>query len=157
MKFMRIKHFLLAAALAGAAPFAAAAFQANMTLEQAEAEVRAQMANSTLQQIAQRALDAKLDPSLVTTAIINATSSPISEVVTAVLRAGAPLQAVVNGALAAGATREDVIAGALAANVQLPTVVAAINTSTTGGGGATGGAGAGGSIGAGSGGSVSPS
>jgi len=126
MKLMQIKHFLLALALVAVTPYASAAFQAGMTLEQVEAEARVQLASASLQQVAQNALAAKLDASLVTTALINVTSGRLDEVIAALLRAGAPLQAVVNAALLAGATRDEVTQGALAAGVTLPVVVAAI-------------------------------
>jgi hypothetical protein len=132
MKSMRINRFLLALALAAAAPFAAAAFQSGMTVEQAEAEVKVQRAaGATLAQIIQNAQKAPLNAGLITTALINGTDFSVAEIVEAMLRAGAPLQAVVDAALAAGATPQDVTLGALAANVQLAVVIAAIAASPT--------------------------
>jgi len=134
MKFMKIKHLILALALAAAAPFAAAAFQSTMTLEQVEAEMQTQLAaGTTLVQVAQNALAAKISPGLVTTALLNATTVDAEEVVAAMLRAGAPLQAVVDAALAAGASTESVRLGALAAGVTLVAVSDAINSSSSGG------------------------
>jgi hypothetical protein len=155
MKFMKIKHLLVALALAATAPFATAAFQSGMTVEQAEAEVRLQRAaGATLAQIIQNAQKAPLNAGLITTALINGTDFSVAEIVEALLRAGAPLQVVVNAALAAGATADDVRLGALAAKVSLADVQAAIALSPTARG-AGGVPGAGGSVG--SGGSVSPS
>lgn len=133
MKLMQIKHLAVALALATAAPFAAAAFQAGMTVEQAEAEVKAQLAaGATLAQIVANAQKAPLNPGLITTALINATdSTAIAAVVEALLRAGVPLQVVVNAALAAGASPDAVTQGALAAGVQLSVIVAAIAASPT--------------------------
>ncbi len=154
MKFMQIRHLLIALALVAVAPFAAAAFQPGMTVEQAEAEVRVQRAaGATLAQLIQNAQKAPLNAGLITTALINGTDFSIADIVEAMLRAGAPLQVVVNAALAAGATPEDVTLGALAAKVQLAVVQAAIAASpmagrstVPGAGGSGGGVGAGGSV-----------
>jgi len=154
MKFMKIKHLILALALSAAAPFAAAAFNGSMNLEQVEAEMQTQLATgATLVQVAQNALAAGLSPALVTTALLNATTVSAEEVVTAMLLANAPLQAVVNAALAAGVSRDAVTRGALAAKVTLINVVAAINSSPS----TIGGTGNVPRPGGGPGGSVSPS
>jgi flagellar hook-basal body complex protein FliE len=132
MKLMHIRHLIAALALAAAAPFAGAAFQPGMTVEQAEAEVRLQRtAGATLAQIIQNAQKAPLNAGLITTALINGTDSSIADIVEALLRAGAPLQVVVNAALAAGASSAAVLQGALAAGTPLPDITAAIAASPT--------------------------
>jgi hypothetical protein len=131
MNSLKIKQFILALTLALVAPLAAAVFQKGMTLEQAEAEVKAQLATgATLTQIAQRALAAGLPAGVATTAMINATNNA-SGVVTAMLVNNAPLQPVVNAALATGATLESVTLGATAANVPSTAIEAAIAASPT--------------------------
>jgi len=130
MKFMQIRHLVVALALAVVAPLGAAAFQSGMTVEQAETEVRAQLAGkATLAQIAQRALAAGLNAGLVTTAMINATEGPVDGVIAAVLGAGGNLQAVVNAAIVAGVARDEITQGAAAAGVTLQAVLAAIANS----------------------------
>jgi hypothetical protein len=129
MKYIQIRHLLIALALAAVAPFALAAFQSNMTIEQAEAEVKLQRADgATLTQIIQNAQKAPLSANMITAALINA-GFDAADVVTAMLRNGAPLQTVVNAALAAGASTAAIRQGALAANVTLAAVQAAIDAS----------------------------
>lgn len=131
MKSVQIRHLLIALALAAVSPFAAAAFQPGMNVEQAEAEATAQQAaGATLAQIVANAQKAPLNAGLITNALINAGFSA-ADVVAAMLRAGAPLQVVVNAAFNAGASAAEIRQGALAANVPLADVNAAIDASPT--------------------------
>ena len=131
MKSMQIRHLIVALALAALSPFAAAAFQPGMNVEQAEAEARLQRsAGATLAQIVANAQKAPLNAGLITNALINA-GFDAADVVAAMLRAGAPLQVVVNAAFNAGASSGAIQASAVAAGVPLADVLAAIDASPT--------------------------
>ena len=125
-----LKNLLCALALAAFAPLAAAQFQAGMSVEQVEAQVKTQLAaGATLAQIAQQALAAKLDAGLVTAALVTSSGNPAGAV-SAMVSAGAPVQTVVSAALAAGASADAVTQGAVAAGVPLASVQGAIQNSS---------------------------
>jgi hypothetical protein len=126
MQRRTLKTFLATLALAAFAPLAAAQFQAGMSVEQIEAQVKSQLATgATLAQIAQQALAAGLDAGLVTAALVTSSGNP-ADAVSAMLSAGAPVQVVVDAALGAGASTDSVTQGAVAAGVPPTTVQAAI-------------------------------
>ena len=155
MQAYGFKRFILMTALLLAAPFAAAQFQPGMTLEQAEAQVKARQASgATAEQIAQEAAAAKVDAGVMTIAMINSGINAAT-VVQAMINSGATVQAVVNAAIAAGATPDSVTQGATAANVSLAAIQTALASSSSGPTGATGSTGAtsSGTSGAGAGGS----
>lgn len=162
MKFMQIRHLIIGLALAAVAPFAAAAFQPGMNVEQAEAEARLQAsAGASLAQIVANAQKAPLNAGLITNMLINA-GFDAADAVAAMLRAGAPLQVVVNAAFNAGATSAEIEKGALAAGVSSADVLAAIAASpfeiaqSRAGSTPTGAAGAGGGGGSSGGGTCTP-
>jgi hypothetical protein len=128
MEVRTLRNLVAALSLAAFAPIAAAVFQAGMSVEQIEAEVKIQLAaNRTLDQIAAAALAANLDAAVVTAAMIHVTgTNNAAGVVTAMLRAGAPLDVVVQTALQEGAGRGEVTRGAIAAGVSPQNIAFAI-------------------------------
>ena len=131
MQVRTLRNLIAALSLAAFAPIAAAVFQAGMSVEQIEAEVKIQLAaGATLGQIAQRALAAGLNPGLVTAALVTSSGNPVAAV-SAMMNAGAPVQVGADAAFGEGASRDSVTQGALAAGVPLATVQVAIQNSPT--------------------------